>query len=138
MIGKLLLTLLVVLGAYGVLRARWHRDRVARGLEPARPPLVPRGAIRLAAAIVVAAMALGSVLGLLQGWRQEREVVQVQVVNANTGQLTTYRVRRGSIQGRRLVTLDGRQIRLADVERMIILPPDSADQPGFPPRSAGP
>lgn len=128
MIGKLLLTLLVLIGAYGVLRARWRADRVARGLEPERPPLVPRAAVRVAASVILVVMVAASALAILQTWRGKQEVVEVQVVNANTGQVTTYRAHRDGIQGRRLETLDGREIRLADVERMIILPADGEAQ----------
>ncbi|NEX19697.1 hypothetical protein G3480_05105 [Thiorhodococcus mannitoliphagus] len=129
MIGKLALTLLVLFGAYAVLRARWRSERVARGLEPPSAPLLPRGAARLAAAVVLAIMAGGSVLVMLQGWLETREVVQVQVVNANTGEVITYRAHRGDVGGRQIQTLDGRQVRLADVERMIILPVDSPAAP---------
>ncbi len=125
MILKFLLTLAVLLGAYAVLRARLRAERVARGLEPPRPPLVPRGTVRLAAGILLAVMVLGTALYLIRGWLYAHEVVQVQVVNANTGRISLYEARRGGIQGRGIRTLDGREIRLADVERMIILPEGS-------------
>lgn len=122
MIWKLLLTAAVLLGAYGVIRARIRADRVARGLEPPRRPVFPPGAIRLTALLVVAAMVIGSAFYLFQGWLTDHEEIQVQVINANTGAITLYQSRRGSVDGRRFRTLDGREIRLADVERMIILP----------------
>lgn len=128
MIGKLLLTLAVVLGAYGVIRSRMRAERVARGLEPARAPLLPRRTVRLVAMIVFAVMVGGSALVLLSGWLDTREIVQVQVMNTSTGAITLYRARRGAIDGRQIETLDGRRIRMADVERMIVLPVDDADQ----------
>ncbi|GEM_PF-5239949 len=60
-------------------------------------------------------------------WQQDREVVTVQVVNANTGLVTLYQAQRGSVAGRQLRTVDGREIRMADVERMIILPTKTTD-----------
>lgn len=122
MIWKLLLMAAVLLGAYGVIRARIRADRVARGLEPPRQPLFPPGAMRLTALLLAAIMVVGSALYLLQGWLHDQETIQVQVINANTGAITLYQSRRGSVDGRRFRTLDGREIRLADVERMIILP----------------
>lgn len=122
MIWKLILTLSVAFGAYAAIRARARSERIARGLEPASAPLVSRGAVRLAAGILIAVMALGSAVVLVQGWLKDREVVRVQVVNANTGAISLYEARRGDLEGRRLRTLDGREIRLADVERMIVLP----------------
>lgn len=127
MIGKLLLTLLALLGGYAVVRARVRERRVALGLESPRPPLVPMRALRLAASLLLALMAVGSSLYLLQSWLERQEVVRVQVINANTGQVTHYESRRGSIEGRRFATLDGREIRLADVERLIVLPAESGD-----------
>ena len=134
MIGKFLLTLIVILMAYGVLRARWRNtdgraDRLSHGAPPHRAEAA-QSTMRLAAALLVAIMAVGSALYLVLDWRDARTVVQVQVINANTGQITPYASRRGSIAGRRLVTLDGREIRLADVERMIVLPaaPDRPPQ----------
>ena len=122
MIWKLLLMAAVLLGAYGVIRARIRADRVARGLEPPRQPLFPPGAMRLTALLLAAIMVVGSALYLLQGWLHDQETIQVQVINANTGAITLYQSHRGSVDGRRFRTLDGREIRLADVERMIILP----------------
>ena len=122
MIWKLLLTAAVLLGAYGVIRARIRAQRVAQGLEPPRQPLFPPGTIRLTAALLVAVMVIGSAFYLLQDWLHDQETIQVQVINANSGAITHYQARRGSVDGRRFQTLDGREIRLADVERMIILP----------------
>lgn len=129
MIGKLVLTLLVLLGAYAVLRARWRSEQAAPASREALRPLLPRGAMRVAAVVVVGVMVGGSGLALLQGWLETREVVQVQVVNANTGAVSSYRAHRGDVGGRQIRTLDGREIRLADVERMIVLPAEQASAP---------
>ncbi len=126
MIGKLLLTLVVMLVAYGVIRSRMRAERVTQGLELPRPPLLPRRTVSLVAAILLAVMAGGSALVFLRGWLDTREVVEVQVINASTGAIITYHARRGAIDGRQIETLDGRRIRMADVERMIILPVDDA------------
>mgnify|MGYP001806147455 CR=1 FL=1 len=126
MIGKLLLTLAVLLGAYGVLRARWRANRVESGAVPGldRPQRSDSSwqTMRLAASLLITIMAVGSALYLANRWFEDQEVVQVQVINANTGRITLYESRRGSVEGREFQTLDGRTIRLADVERMIILP----------------
>ncbi|ADC62404.1 hypothetical protein [Allochromatium vinosum] len=137
MIGKLLLTLAVLLGAYGVLRVRWRANRIESGAMPG--PDRPHGSdsswqtMRLAASLLIAIMAVGSALYLAQGWFEDQEVVQVQVINANTGRITLYESRRGSVEGRQFQTLDGRTIRLADVERMIILPAEPELDPSREP-----
>ena len=121
MIWKLILTLVMLLGGYGLIRARIRAERIERGLIPRPAPWLPPGAIRLGAWSLLALMLSGSAIVFFLDWRKDREVVLVQVVNANTGAITEYRARRGGMEGRRFVTLDGREIRMADVERMIVL-----------------
>ena len=89
--------------------------------------------MRLAASLLIAIMAVGSALYLAQRWFEDQEVVQVQVINANTGRITLYESRRGSVEGRQFQTLDGRTIRLADVGRMIILPAEPELDPSREP-----
>ena len=137
MIGKLLITLAVLLSAYGVLRARWRANRIESGAAPglARPQQSDSSwqTMRLAASLLIAIMAVGSALYLAQRWFEDQEVVQVQVINANTGRITLYESRRGSVEGRQFQTLDGRTIRLADVERMILLPAEPELDPSREP-----
>ena len=122
MIWKLLLTGAVVLGAYLVIRARILRAREARGVVQRRPPLVPPGAVRIAAYALAVLMVAGSAFLLLRDWGSSGDLVTVTVVNANTGGTASYRALRGDIGERRFQTLDGREVRLADVERMILEP----------------
>ncbi len=118
MIWKLLLTAAVIFGAYLVIRARIMRSREAAGLVAPRPPLIPPALIRPLAYVLLGIMLIGSLSLLVRDWDRDREIIPVQVVNANTGEVTLYEVRRGSVDGRRFVTADGREIRMADVERL--------------------
>mgnify|MGYP001818293783 CR=1 FL=1 len=122
MLGKILLTLAVILGAYAVIRARFRSvDEGARSQpSPAPPPLIPAATVRAAAYGLVAVMVAGSLLWLYLDWEASREVVAVQVINANTGEVTEYRARRSDVEGRHFTTLDGRRVTLADVERMVL------------------
>ncbi|SDW33962.1 hypothetical protein SAMN05421783_10395 [Thiocapsa roseopersicina] len=120
MIWKLLLTAAVVFGAYLVIRARIMRSREAAGLVAPRPPLIPPALIRPLAYVLLGIMLIGSLSLLVRDWDRDREIIPVQVVNANTGEVTHYEVRRGSVDGRRFVTSDGREIRIADVERLVM------------------
>lgn len=122
MFWKLLLTSAVILGAYLVIRARMQRAREAQGVAQPRPPLVPRGTMRIAAYVLLSLMVAGSALLLLRNWDVDRDLVNVKVVNANTGGVVSYRARRGEIGERRFTTLDGREVRLAEVERMVVEP----------------
>ncbi len=121
MIWKLFLTLAVLFAAYGAI----HAESIGRRPRRQVSPRLPSRVMRLVVVVILAVMSIGTAARLYSGWRHEREIILVQVVNANTGQITPYEVRRGSVDGRRFQTLDGREIRLADVERMIILPLNS-------------
>ena len=120
MFGKILLTAAVILGAYVVIRARMQRGResAAAPAVPPPEPLVPAGTLKAVAYGLVVAMVAGSLLWLYLDYEAGREVVWVRVINANTGDVTTYRARRADVEGRRFTTLDGRPVTLADVDRM--------------------
>ncbi len=123
MFGKILLTLAVILGAYLVLRTRFRsarRSPVPRLVTQA--PLIPGASIRALALAygLVVAMGAGSLGWLYLDWRESQTVVSVQVINANTGSIVRYEARRSQIEGRRLTTLDGRRVILAEVERMVL------------------
>lgn len=120
MIWKLLLTLLVILGAYLIFRARIARSREAAGLAPPRAALIPPALIRSLAYGLLSVMLIGSLTYLVKDWDREREIIRVQVVNANTGAVTEYDARRGSLDGRRFITSDGLEVRIAEVERLIV------------------
>ncbi|MEA3640559.1 MAG: hypothetical protein VBE63_11525 [Lamprobacter sp.] len=135
MFTKLLLTATVILVAWLVVRDRWRAgdDAHARlghklGAEPgalsnqrstALGPLMPRGAVKLAAYGLVILMLVGTALYLFQDWQHAREIVQLQVVNVYTGQVDRYEAQRGDISQRSFVTLDGRRIQIAEMERLI-------------------
>jgi hypothetical protein len=120
MFGKLLLTAAVILGAYLAIRGRMQRarDPVPVSDAPQREPLVPPGALKAIAYGLVAVMVAGSLLWLYLDYEAGREVVTVRVINANTGEATTYMARRADVRGRQFTTLDGRPVTLSDVDRM--------------------
>lgn len=121
MIWKLLLTLAAILIAWYYLRQKMRdQDHPPAGAPP-RPPRPAADTVRSIAYGVLAVMLAGSGWSLYRGWETGNEVLRVQVVNANTGVITPYAARRRDIEGRVFRTLDGREIRLADVERMILL-----------------
>ncbi len=120
MIWKILLTVALILWAAMVFRGRLRRAREARGLIAPRPPLFPPGLLRPIAYLLLTLMLFGSAAYLILDWRSAQETVRAQVINANTGAIVEYQIRRGSVDGRRFVTADGQEVRLADVERLII------------------
>jgi len=63
-------------------------------------------------------MVSGSLLWMYLDYQAGREVVTVRIINANTGDATTYMARRADVRGRQFTTLDGRPVTLSDVDRM--------------------
>jgi hypothetical protein len=120
MFGKILITAVVIVGAYLAIRTRLQSDQESLATPPPRPrePLLPRGTLKAVAYALMVTMVAGSLLWLYLDYEAGREVVTVRVINANTGEVTSYQARRADVAGRRFTTLDGRPITLADVDRM--------------------
>ena len=124
MLGKFLVTVAVIYIAYLVVRSRYQgsvpqehaETRLANRVEP----LLSRGGIKAAAYAVVLLMLVGSGFYLFQSWDRRHQVVEVQVVNPYNGDVQRYEARRGDIEGRTFRTLDGRLIRIAEMERLVI------------------
>ena len=126
MLWKLLLTAAMLVVAYLTLKSRLGRPAptAADAARSPRPAQI-RGSMRWIALGILGVMLSGSGWYLWRDWEYEHRVLEVQVVNAATGAIVPYRARRKDIEGRIVRTLDGREIRLADVERMVLteLPP---------------
>ena len=120
MLGKILITGVVILIAYLTIRSGTRR-RARSGtvsLPSRQEPLLPTGALRALTYGMAAMLIAGSLLWVYLDYRSARGVVTVRVINASTGSVTTYRARRSDVQGRQFNTLDGRCVTLADVDRM--------------------
>lgn len=122
MFGKILLTLAVIVGAYLVIRVRFQRSREVAEAPPLplREPLVSQSTLKAVAYGLLAVMLGGSLYWLYMDWEAGQDLVTVQVINANTGDMTSYQARRDDVKGRSFTTLDGRIVTLADVERMVL------------------
>lgn len=129
MFWKLLLTAAVILGAYLVIRARIRRPPESAARGPAMVPLSVRPWMRGLAYGLVGLLIGGTAYFLIRSWDSGREVLKVQVVNANTGVVVEYRARRRDIEDRGFRTLEGQVVRLADVERMMLTTADREPRP---------
>ncbi len=117
MLTKVVFTALVVIGVYALFRVRKrigprNADKRSAG-EDRFGRLVSYGFVASLVAISVA------VYLFLQP--SNNEVVTVRVVNGNSGDSATYRVRRPTIEGRRFITADGRIVVLGASDRLEIL-----------------
>jgi hypothetical protein len=131
MLGKFLLTAAVIVLAFYVIRQRAGSagDSARRGAaapgdsDSARGPvglLARRHLIQIAAGVVVVTMLVGSALTLLQGWERGRDIITVEVANPITGAVERFEARRTDVGEQTIRTLDGRRIRVSEVERIII------------------
>ncbi|MBT3057415.1 MAG: antitermination protein NusG [gamma proteobacterium symbiont of Ctena orbiculata] len=120
MIMKLILTLTVIAIAWLVVRNRQqrmqaisHQGRADEAPRPARNPLLKWGAY-----LLLVMLLLGSGFFLYTQWRDLARVVTVTVVDTQTGRSVSYQARRGDIEERHFITLDGREVNVANSERI--------------------
>jgi hypothetical protein len=120
MLMKILLTAAVILGAILILRRRVHRvAQVQVAAQTGRQPEIAKSRIQYVAAYgLLLVMLVGAGFFIYLEWQDSYQVVGVRVIDSRTGNTVSYRARRGDIDGRTFLTLDGREITLADVERM--------------------
>ena len=117
MIWKLLLTCLVIAGAVIVLKRRGQRmQQVASQQPPA--PAASSSAIKFAAVGVVVIGLLGAGLYLYFQWQDNYQIVTVRVIDTRSGSESTYQAYKGDIDSRTFYTTEGRQVTLAEVERL--------------------
>ncbi len=118
MFGKVLLTLLVVGLAYGVIRSRMRREAVG---DRSTPPPVGAGSARRFAWTFLGVLLLSSaVLGYWR-WRAGEQVVTVRVIDTASGRSQIYRAHENDVGEHGFITLDGRRVVLAGVERMEVM-----------------
>lgn len=138
MLSKILLTLVVVIVAAMVIGNR-RRRKVSLAAGQPDPPLVaapPNRVWRWTGYGLAVVMILGSGLYLYREWRDYERVVTVRVVDTLSGDVTLYRARRADVQERRFTTLDGREVSVANNER-IELQTDAGIRPGSSSRDGG-
>ncbi len=117
MFTKILITVAVIIAALILLRRKAEARpgvRRAAAAPKVKPPLHLR---LLPYAVVIALLAVGSLLYWLD-WREAHRLYTVRVTDTRSGEVRSYPVYRDAVRGRSFETVDGRTITLADVERM--------------------
>lgn len=115
MFTKLLLALGVIAIVIAAIRERRSPS--------AKQPLQSGRASEPSAARITAWTLIATIVAVTLGYsllqrNNDDEVLTVRVVNGSSGQSTRYRVRRADLGDRRLRTIDGRTIVLAEVDRL--------------------
>ena len=127
MFSKIVLTLAVIGVAWFVVRQR--QQRTTRTIEPTTVPATVPGSsnyfIKWLSYGVLALMISGSLIyfGLLI--QQGYQIVTVKVIDSQSGRSVSYIARRMDVDDRHFVTQDGREILVADGERIELLPLDT-------------
>ncbi len=121
MISKILLTLAVIGLAWLVIRHRQHSFNESATAGISRPVTKDPGSnrsIKWLSYGLLAVMISASLIYL--GWQVEQgyRLVTVRVVDAQTGRSVSYIARRMDVDDRHFVTQDGREIIVADGERI--------------------
>lgn len=123
MIAKILFTVLVVVGLLLWAKLRSRSVQATRQHASAAGSEVVWQTRAVAIAVIVGAMTIAGLYFYLE-WQRANDEVQVRVINSRTGAHQNYLARKVDVGARRFITLDGRQITVADIERLEIV-----DQP---------
>ena len=124
MFTKILFTALIVLALLLYVRYQQTKQtdekptRSPSKTSPRTPSKSTHRLSRIAAyATLVILLAIGGVFYYLD-WKEDFRVMNIRIINANTGEIGKYSAYRSMIRGRSFVTLDGRTITVADSERI--------------------
>lgn len=118
MLTKLIFTLAVI--ALVVFLVKFRQ----RPVPAARPPQGKAAGTRLVRTVAIVTLVVmlgGSLVMLYLYWRDSHQLLQVKVIDARSGRVSTYEVYRGRLEERSFETVDGRQVRLAETERLEVV-----------------
>ena len=113
---KILTTLTVIVLAYLFIQKQ-RRPQVPESVRRQKKEEQSKK-INQVAYIFIGVMVLSSAVVLFFEYQKNQRILTVNVINTNTGEKTSYKARKGDIDGRSFITVDGDTITLADIERM--------------------
>ncbi len=118
MLWKILLTLLVVMAGYLILKNK-------RVLESAVPVVKtvkvapPKNKVKwLALAVLILSM-LGGTLMALFSWQDDHRIYEVKIINPQTGQQEVFKAYKKDLNTRHFTTLSGQQVTASELERLV-------------------
>ena len=118
MLTKILFTLAVIIVVYLVYRTKSAPPSKKRTKAQLAEAARQRRVVQIVAYAFIGIFAVvGGVIFLLNWWEDHR-VIDIRVVNANSGQTVTYQAYKKAIEGRRFTTVDGREVTLGDNDRV--------------------
>jgi len=119
---KILFTLLVIIAVAVIFR---HKTRARTGVDRQRPPRAAEGGIRSSTVIyaIGALIVVLSALLFVLHWQDQHQIVNIEVTGSG-GNTIAYQAYKKSIEGRKFVTLDGREVTLGDNDRVEMTSPE--------------
>ncbi|AZG72147.1 hypothetical protein [Shewanella livingstonensis] len=118
MLTKILVTILVILGAIVYLRrGRGHKvNRITEMANTQKSPLFSR--VIIYTMIAVSMLASAGYWGW--SWYDDNTVVEVTITSPIEAMTDSYKVRKKDIEAQQITTVDGIQIRLSNQERLTV------------------
>ncbi|MGE6434535.1 hypothetical protein [Shewanella baltica] len=123
MLTKILLTVLVIAGAWFLLMKR-QRQIVPQATNISTKRLNEPLLRRYLLTGVFVVLGLSVLSYSVWYWRDQHTIVTVRIVSPNADNNGEYRVRKGDISDSKMVTLDGIHIRFSTQERLTIIETD--------------
>lgn len=123
MLTKILLTVLVIAGAWFLLMKR-QRQIVPQAANISTKRLNEPMWRRYLLTGVFVVLGLSVLSYSVWYWRDQHKIVTVRIVSPNADNNGEYRVRKGDISDSKMVTLDGIYIRFSTQERLAIIETD--------------
>jgi hypothetical protein len=117
MVTKIIFTLLIIIGAFWMLKRRSSGVAARQQINP-DPNALKLSDLRIGAYLFIILMVLVSAVMLYRQWQDSSREVTVRVINTQTGESVTYQAHYGDVDGRSFRTLDGRSVTVADTERI--------------------
>ncbi len=118
MLSKILFTAFVIVVVYMVYRGRTTATSPAR--RPAPAPADNRFGRRVAYGFVGVLIGISAIFYYLH-WREQHRVITIRVIDGRSGNATTYKAYKKSINGSRFEALDGRTVILGEAERVELI-----------------
>ena len=118
MLTKILLTALVIAGCYIFLR---HKRASVQGTQTNRAVTEPTetpAAMRYLAIGLLSLSLVGGIGFVIYDWNDSRILLDVKVINPQSGEETLYQVYKGEMAERSFETIQGQKVRTADSERL--------------------
>lgn len=122
MITKILLTLLVILTAYALIkRQRANAGKQDTAANKNDDMSFTASDLRLGAYMFIAIMFMLGSYFYYQSWQQDHQLLTIRLYPAGSQQTVEYQVFRYQLDNRSFITTDGIQVKVSDSERMEVL-----------------